>query len=82
LQRTFNDLITAGIEDAISIIEDELPFDIRTAYIEASASKQKKADRILLDIASLYDDTELEEDDKQMAIFAKALKLDSILGVY
>ena len=79
MQLTFNDVIATEIEAALSLIDDEPPFDIRNAYTEASASNQKKADRILLAIAAIYDDTELEEDEKQMAIFAKALKLDTIL---
>lgn len=81
MQQTFDDVIKDEIEEAISIAEEEILHDIRSAYTEASAAKQKKADRILMDIMAIKDDTERDEDDKQLGIFAKVLKLETALGL-
>jgi hypothetical protein len=80
-QRTFEEVIDAEIEEAISIAEEEIPCDIRSAYTEASSAKQKKVARILMDIMAINDDTERDEDDKSLAIFAKVLKLETVLGL-
>jgi hypothetical protein len=77
-QRTFSEVIEDEIEKAISIAEEELGHDIRGAYTEASKAKQKKVDRILMDIMAIHDDTD-DEEDKKLDIFANVLKLETIL---
>jgi hypothetical protein len=80
-QQTFGDIIEEEVTDALEIAEEELGHDIRSAYTEASSAKQKKVDRILMDIMAIKDDTDRDEDDKALAIFAKVLKLETVLGV-
>lgn len=81
MQQTFSEIIEEEVAEAIEIAEAELGHDIQEAYMEASAAKQKKADIILMDIRTIHDNTDDDEDDKALAIFAKVLKLETVLGV-
>jgi hypothetical protein len=80
-QQTLGDLIEEEITEAIEIAEAELGHDLRDSYLNASSAKQKKADAILMDIMAIHDNTEEDEEDKSLAIFAKVLKLETVLGV-
>jgi hypothetical protein len=73
-------VIEAEVAEAIEIAEVEIGHDLRDSYLNASPSKQKKADGILLEIRTIYDSTD-DENDKALDIFAKVLKLETVLGV-
>jgi len=79
-QQTFEEVMDAEIEEAISIAEEEISHDIRDSYLNASPAKQKKANLILMDIRAIHDSTD-DEDDRSLAIFAKVLKLETVLGL-
>jgi hypothetical protein len=80
-QQTLSDIIEDEVAEAIEIAEAELGHDIRDSYLNASPVKQKKVDRILMDIMAIKDDTERDEDDKSLDIFTKVLKLETVLGL-
>lgn len=80
-QQTFGDIIEEEISKAIEIAESELGHDIQEAYLNASSAKQKKADVILMAIMQIHDSTDDDDEDKALAIFAKVLKLETVLGV-
>ena len=79
-QQTLGDIIEDEVSEALEIAESELGHDIRDAYLNAAAAKQKKANVILMDIRAIYDNTD-DEDDKSLEIFAKVLKLETVLGL-
>ena len=78
MQSTFKDVIEDEVAEALEIAESELGHDLQDAYMEASAAKQKKANRILLEIRTIYDNN---DDDAELDIFAKVLKLETVLGL-
>jgi len=80
-QQTFNEVIEDELSAAISIAEEELGHDIYMAYTESTGAQRKKAERILRAILALHDDPERDADDKSIGIFAKVLKLETVLGV-
>jgi len=77
-QQTFKDVIEDEVAEALEIAETELGHDLQEAYMEASAAKRKKADIILMQIRTIYDNN---DDDAELDIFAKVLKLETILGL-
>jgi dethiobiotin synthetase len=79
-QQKLSDLIEEEVSEAIEIAESELGHDIQEAYLNASHAKQKKANVILMAIRAISDNTD-DEDDKALEIFAKVLKLETVLGV-
>jgi len=80
-QQTFKEVIDDELSEAINIAEEELGHDIYEAYANATGAQRKKAERILRDILALHDDPERDADDKSIVIFAKVLKLETVLGV-
>ena len=78
MQSTFKDVIEDEIAEALEIAETELGRDLQGAYMEASAAKQKMADLILMQIRTIYDNN---DDDAELDIFAKVLKLETVLGL-
>lgn len=78
MQSTFRDVIEDEVSEAIEIAEAELGHDIQEAYMAASAAKQKDADIILMEIRTIYDNN---DDDIELDIFAKVLKLETVLGL-
>ena len=78
MQSTFKDVIEDEVAEALEIAEAELGRDIQGAYMEAPAAKRKMADLILMQIRTIYDNN---DDDAELDIFAKVLKLETILGL-
>jgi hypothetical protein len=79
-QQTFGDIIEEEVAAAIEIAEAELGHDIQDSYLNASSAKQKKANVILMAIRAIYDNTD-DEEDTALAIFAKVLQLETVLGL-
>jgi len=78
MQSTFKDVIEDEVAEALEIAEAELGRDIQGAYMEAPAAKRKMADLILIQIRTIYDNN---DDDAELDIFAKVLKLETVLGL-
>lgn len=80
-QLTFSAIIEDEVAAAIEIAEAEIGHDLLDSYLNASPAKQKKADAILMSIMAIHDNAEEDEDEKSLAIFAKVLTLEMVLGI-